>query len=140
MSLLKEFLVENIDVTNQEHEVIVSNRFKDKEGNILKFKIKPVSGEQFGDYQKRCTNVEIIGKRKVANMDSSKFNNMVIINHCVDPNFKDADLIKQAGVQTPEQALQKLLLAGEIVELSQQISSVSGFDVDINEEIDEAKN
>ena len=140
MSVLKEFLMENTNITDKEFEVKVSNRFKDKNGNQLKFKIKPVSGEQFGEYQKKCSTIEFTGKKRVATMDSNRFNNLVIINHCVDPDFKDAELIKSVGAQTPEQAIQKLLLAGEIAELATQISNISGFDVDINEEIENAKN
>lgn len=140
MSLLKDFLIENANITDKEIDVSVSKRFKGKDGKPLKFKIKPVSGEQFSDYQKRCSSIEFSNRKRTMQLDSGKFNNMIIINHCVDPDFKDAELIKSVGVQTAEQALQKLLLAGEIVELSQQISAISGFDEDINEEIDNAKN
>ncbi len=140
MSVLKDFLIENAEVITKEVEVPVSSRFKDKDGNILKFKIRPMSGEEFGKYQKLCTNIKFAGKKKETSFDSGKFNVMCIVNHCVDPNFKEADFLKSLGVQTPEQAVSKVLLAGEIVELGNQISSISGFDLDINEEIENAKN
>ena len=140
MSLLKDFLLENSDVVSKEFEVAVSARFKDKEGNLLKFKIKPMSGDEFGKYQKQCTNINFNGKKKETSFDSGKFNVMCIVNHCMDPNFKESDLLKGLGVQTPEQAVSKVLLAGEIVELGNQISKISGFDTDINEEIENAKN
>lgn len=140
MSLLKDFLIENANVSEEEHEVIVSARFKDKEGNTLKFKVKPVTSDKFSEYQTKCSNLQIEGKKKVMKLDGGKFNNMIIVNHCVDPNFRDAELLKSINVQTPEQAVAKLLLAGEVLELAQQISSISGFDQDINEDIEEAKN
>lgn len=140
MSLLQDFLVENAGVSEKEHEVIVSKRFKDKDGNLLKFKIKPVTGEQFSDYQKKCSSFEFQGKKKTMQLDSGRFNNMIIINHCIDPDFRNSDFLKKIGAQTPEQAVSKLLLAGEVVELSQRISEVSGFDIDINEEVENAKN
>ena len=140
MSVLKEFLLENADVITKEVEVAVSSRFKDKEGNLLKFKIKPMSGDEFGKYQKQCTSISFNNRKKETNFDSGKFNVLCIVNHCVDPNFKEADFLKSLGVQTPEQAVSKVLLAGEIVELGNQISSISGFDTDINEEIEKAKN
>lgn len=140
MSVLKDFLLENADVITKEVEVAISSRFKDKDGNILKFKIRPMSGDEFGKYQKQCTSITFNNRKKETNFDSGKFNQMCIINHCVDPNFKDADLLKQLGVQTPEQAVSKVLLAGEIVELGNQISNISGFDTDINEEVEKAKN
>lgn len=140
MSLLKDFLIENADAVNKEVEVPISPRFKDKDGKILKFKIKPMSGDEFGKYQKQCTTINMSGKKRETTFDSGKFNMLCIVNHCVDPDFKEADFLKGLGVQTPEQAVSKVLLAGEIVELGNQISKVSGFDVDINEEIENAKN
>lgn len=140
MSVLKDFLIENADVASKEVEVAISSRFKDKEGNLLKFKIRPMNGDEFGKYQKQCTSFNMVGKKRETNFDSGKFNNLCIVNHCIDPDFKDSSFIKQLGVQTPEQAVGKVLLAGEIVELGNQITQISGFDVDINEEIENAKN
>ena len=140
MSVLKEFLVENSDIVGKEVEVPISPRFKDKDGNLLKFKIRPMTGDEFGKYQKQCTTINVNGRKKETSFDSGKFNLLCIVNHCVDPDFKEADFLKQLAVQTPEQAVSKTLLAGEIVELGNQISKISGFDVDINEEIEAAKN
>ena len=140
MSALKEFLVENSDIVGKEVEVPISPRFKDTEGNLLKFKIRPMTGDEFGKYQKQCTTINVNGRKKETIFDSGKFNLLCIINHCIDPDFKDADFLKQLGVQTPEQAVSKTLLAGEIVELGNQVTKVSGFDTDINEEIEKAKN
>ena len=140
MSLLKDFLLENSDVITKEVEVVVSSRFKDKEGNLLKFKVRPMSGDEFGKYQKQCTTISFNNKKRETKFDSAKFNILSIVNHCVDPNFKEADFLKSLGVQTPEDAVSKVLLAGEIGELGGQISSISGFDLDINEEIEKAKN
>lgn len=140
MSLLKDFLLENADVGTKEVEIAVSKRFIDKDGNLLKFKIRPMSGDEFGRYQKACTSIKMMGRKKETSFDSGKFNVMCIVNHCVDPDFKEAAFLKSLNVQTPEQAVDKVLLAGEVVELGNRISEISGFDTDINEEIEEAKN
>lgn len=140
MSVLKDFLIENADVVGKEVEVPISPRFKDKEGKLLKFKIKPMSGDEFGRYQKQCTSIDFNKKKRETQFDSGKFNMLCIVNHCIDPDFRDSSFLKDLGVQTPEQAVSKVLLAGEIVELGNQISKISGFDVDINEEIEKAKN
>lgn len=140
MSALKDFLLENSDIAGKEVEVPISPRFKDKDGNLLRFKIRPMTGDEFGKYQKQCTTINVNGRKKETSFDSGKFNLLCAVNHCIDPDFKDADFLKQLGVQTPEQAVSKTLLAGEIVELGNQVTKVSGFDVDINEEIEAAKN
>ena len=135
MSKLMEFLAENqiVDLTE---EVIISDRFK-VDGEILKFKIKAVAPNEFSDLQKQCTKV---GKKGKVNFDSKMFNEQLIINYTVDPNFRDAELIKQAGCMTPEQLLNRTLLAGEVTSLVEEISALSGFDKDLDEIREQAKN
>ena len=68
------------------------------------------------------------------------FNEQLIINYTVDPNFKDAEVVKKAGCMTPEQLVNKVLLAGEVATLVEEISALSGFDKDLEELREEAKN
>ena len=131
MSTLLEFLIDN-PVDNLTEEVIVSQRLAK-----FPFKIKGMTGPEFSEYQKLSTK---IGRHKKVEFDSKLFNEQVVLNHTVDPNFRDAESIKKAGCSTPEQVLYKSLLAGEISELAQQISALSGFDKDMEETVEEAKN
>lgn len=131
MSKLLEFLVQN-PVDNVTEEIIVSARLKD-----YPFQIKAMTGQDFSEYQKIAT---AFGKKKKVSFDTAKFNEQVVLNHTVEPNFRDAESIKAAGCMTPEQFLYRSLLAGEISELANKISMLSGFDSDIEESIEEAKN
>ncbi|XZM32523.1 phage tail assembly chaperone [Clostridium perfringens] len=135
MSKLMDFLINNT-VEDLTEEVVISDRFK-VDGEILKFKIKAVTPDEFSDLQKQCTK---IGKKGKTNFDSRMFNEQLIVNYTVEPNFKDAEAIKKAGCLTPEQLLNKTLLAGEVVTLVEQISTLSGFDKDLEELREEAKN
>ncbi len=135
MSKLTDFLLNNT-VENLTEEVIVSDRIK-VDGEILKFKIKAVNPEEFSGLQKQCTKV---GKKGKVNFDSKMFNEQLIINYTVDPNFKDAEFVKKAGCMTPEQLVNKVLLAGEVAILVEEISALSGFDKDLEELREEAKN
>jgi hypothetical protein len=135
MSKLMDFLVSN-PTENLTEEIIVSDRFKDGK-EILKFKIKAVSPDEFSDLQKQCTKV---GKKGKVNFDSKMFNEQLVINYTVDPNFRNAETIKKAGCMTPEQFLNKVLLAGEVATLVEEISSLSGFDKDLESLREEAKN
>lgn len=136
MSSLQEFLNANPidDITD---EVVVSKRFKDADGNLLKFKIKPMTNQTFDDLRKRFTR---IGKGRKVEFDAQGFNNAVVIEHTIEPNFKDADSIEKLGCSTPEEYLGKVLLAGEITTLVQKIQELSGFDVDMESLVEEAKN
>ena len=136
MTALTEFLLAN-PVDTIEREVVVSKRIVDANGQMLKFKIRPMLNEQYLEYQNQCTVPKKGGK---IDFNSKRFNQLVILNHTVEPNFRSAELIQQAGVSTPEQLLNKMLLAGEIQTLSEQIREVSGFADSLDELVDEVKN
>lgn len=135
MSKLIDFLVSN-PIENLTEEIIISDRFK-VGGEILKFKIKAVPPDEFSDLQKQCTKV---GKKGKVNFDSKMFNDQLIINYTVEPNFRDAEAIKKAGCMTPEQFVNKVLLAGEVATLVEEISTLSGFDKDLDSLREDAKN
>jgi len=130
---LTQFLAEN-PVNDITAEVYVSKRFKDAG---LAFKIRAMSGQEFSAYQKQATAV---GRHKKVNFDSSLFNELVVLNHTVEPNFKDANVLAQCGCTTPEQFLYSRLKAGEIIDLATKISELSGFDADQQSLVDEVKN
>lgn len=139
MSSLQEFLNNN-PVDNLTAEVVVSERFRDKNGNILKFKIKAMTNEEFEEIRKAAMRVSFSKGKRSLDFDVRRFNELIVINNTVDPNFKDAESIKKLGCVTPEQYLNKVLLAGEIAELAQQIQKLSGFGKDMDELVEEAKN
>lgn len=130
---LTQFLIANPQ-DNVTEGVYISERFK---AAGFKFKISAMSGKQFSDYQKQATAV---GRHRKVNFDSQTFNELVVLNHTVEPNFKDAEAIKQAGCTSPEQFLYRSLRAGEISNLANEISVLSGFDSDPEALKDEVKN
>ena len=131
MSTLLEFLADN-PVDNITEQVIISQRLAK-----FPFTIRAMTGDEFTEYQKMTTS---FGRHKKTSFDTKLFNEQVIINHTVEPNFKDAATLKKVGCTTPQQFINKCLLAGEISELTKRISALSGFDADINEAVTEAKN
>lgn len=130
---LLDFLLENPQDNIQE-EFFLSDRFK-KAG--FKFTIKVMTGEQFSAYQKEAIAV---GRHRKVNFDNKRFNELVVINHTVNPNFRDAAAISKAGVRTPEEFLYKVLKAGEVIDLANKISELSGFQTDEDALVDEVKN
>jgi len=133
---LQEFLNAH-PVDNLTEEVLISSRFKDENGNLLKFKIKAMTSAEFDEI--RRASMQIRKGRKVE-FDAQKFNLKVVVNHTIVPNFKDAESIKKLGCHTPEEYVQKVLLAGEVATLAQKIQELSGFDVEMDELVEEAKN
>jgi hypothetical protein len=107
---------------------------------MLKFKIKAMTNDEFEEIRKAAASISTKKGKRSISFDTKRFNELVVINNTIDPNFKDAESIKKLGCITPEQYLNKVLLAGEIVELSQQIQTLSGFELEIDELVEEAKN
>lgn len=132
MNALQQFLTKN-SVDNLTKEVSLGGRLKD-----FKFKIKALTGNQYNDFQALC--IENPNSPKKRRFNTKKFNELIVINCVVEPNFKDAEWIKELGVVDAASAMYKTLLAGEITQLAEETLRLSGFDRDIEEEIEEVKN
>lgn len=136
MSTLQEILNLNI-VENISTYVQISDRFKDENGNILKFKIRPILFNELNNLKKRATFFDKNGK---ADIDEGMLNMYCITEATIEPNFKDANSIEKLGVFTPEQYINKVLLAGEIDKLINEILKISGFLIGIEEMVADIKN
>lgn len=133
---LQDFLNSHL-VDGLTEEVAVSNRFKDKEGNLMLFKIKAMDQAGYNNLQEKCTTVKSRGK---THFDNRKFSTSMVIENTIYPDFKDAASLKAVGVQTPEQYLAKVMLPGEVTKLVEEITKLSGFDVGMDDLVEEAKN
>ena len=131
MSALIDFLIEESGKDIVE-EVVLSERLKGKP-----FKIGIMDSTQHSGYQQAATSIK---KGKKIDFNEKLFNESVIINHCIEPNFKDAEFIGRAGCATPGQCLNKVLRAGEVSTLSRKIMELSGFLRDDDELASDAKN
>lgn len=129
---LEEFLSEN-SVEGLTEEIVLNERLAK-----FKFKIGSITQEELEKYQKACV---IRDKRgKVIKQDSMKFNEMIVINHCLYPNFKSQEFLQKLKVNTPSQGLTKVLKVGEITALSEKIMKFNGFDEDFENIREKAKN
>lgn len=121
-----------------EKEVILSERFKDEEGKVVPFKIKPVTGEENDALVKMCTTYTNDKKGRSRKFDATRYNRALCVAATVFPDFRDTELCSAYGVVDPELLVAKMLLVGEYQKLSEEILSLSGLLDDDAEE--EAKN
>lgn len=133
---LTDFLIAH-PVENVTKEVPVSKRLKDEKGELYKFTIKPMLQDEYLNYQEACTNIDPKGKVK---FNTKKFNQLLVINHTVDPDFRNAEFIQKLGCTRPEQAMNKVLLSGEIQNLAEQIRIASGFADSLDDLVNDVKN
>ena len=96
-----------------------------------------MSQNDFKEYQRKAQGR--INKKGI-DFDTAKFNLLMVAGQTIEPDFRNAELLKKANCATAEDFINKKLLIGEIAELARQIQIVSGFDNDSEEDIEEAKN
>lgn len=135
MKTLQDFLNSN-PIDNITSEVAVSDRFKDDEGKLFKFKIKAMNNKTFEDLRKRSMKM----KGRTFDLDSRAYNLSIVIENTLEPDFKDADSLAKMGCANPEQYVERVLLAGEINTLADEITKLSGFDTSMEDLVEEAKN
>lgn len=127
MTTLDEFLALP-DVANTTEEIALKR--------LGKFVVKPMTHDQFGGYQARAK----VRNSKGIDFDSSKLNLLIVAGQTVSPDFSNAEFLAKANCTTASDFIKKKFRSGEIAELANKITEISGFDVDFNEAVEEAKN
>ena len=129
MKSLEDFLALP-DVDNIEEEVFVSKR-------LGKFRVKAMNEDDYAEYTRRAKSKI---RKDGVEFDTAKFHILICAGQTLAPDFADAKILEKAGCATASDLIKKKLLPGEITELANKICEISGFDTDINDEIEEAKN
>lgn len=132
MNALQQFLLES-DVSNLKKTIDIGGRMK---GHALTIRV--ITGEQYTSYQQQC--IENPNSAKKRRFNTKRFNELIVVNSLVDPNLKDPEMLKAAKVARPEDLLYRCFLAGEINTIAEQVLTLSGFDADVEEEMEEVKN
>ncbi len=132
MNKLMEFLADN-PVTDVAKEIKISGRLEN-----FTMQVRALTGRQYNDFQ--TLSIENASSNKKRRFNTRKFQELVVTTCLMDPNLKDVDFLKKLQVATPEEALYKCFLAGEIAQIAEAILKVSGFDEDIEVLEDEVKN
>ncbi len=140
MSDLQAFFAQNV-ATNITEDYLVSERFKDKDGKPIPWKLRTVSEAENEEIRKASTRY-VKGKNgvKVAETNGDEYIGKLAVASVVFPDLKNADLQKSYGVIGADAVLKKMLLSGEYAALIQKVQEINGFDKDINDKIEEVKN
>lgn len=119
-----------------------SKRFVEK-GKPVEWEIKPIDSDLDELLRKECTKkVPIHGKRGQYNQetDTDKYIGKMCVACTVYPNLNDAELQDAYGVKSADALLKKMLLPGEYTEYKAKVMEVNGYDISMDELVDEAKN
>ena len=142
MSDFSMFMAGNA-VADEVVEYVASKRFKDKAGKPVPWKIKAIDSDLDEAIKKECTKrVPIVGKRGQYNQetDTDKYVGKLCVACTVFPNLNDAELQDSYGVKNADSLLKKMLKPGEYTEYKAKVMEVNGYDMSMEELVDEAKN
>lgn len=123
-------------------EYVASKRFNVK-GKPVAWKLKSVSSELDEAIRKECTKkVPIAGKRGQYNQetDTDKYVGKLCVACTVFPNLNDAELQDSYGVKSADALLKAMLKPGEYTEYKAKVMEVNGYDMSMEDLVDEAKN
>lgn len=141
----------NLELFMKKNKKIRKNTFypatktlTDKDGSPLLWEIKPLTTEETENIRLECTReIPVPGKRNMYRdkIDSNLYLDKLMVAAIVFPDLYNADLQDSYGVKTPEELLKKMVDdPSEYADLMSYIQEQSGFDKDISDEIEEAKN
>ena len=140
MMELKFFLKDNV-AKRENQKVIISDRFKDDNGEMLPFEIKAITSHRDTELRKAHTIQKEMKKGVFQpSLDSTTYMKALAIECVVHPNLNDKDVQDSYGVMSAGQLLDEMLLPGEYNELLEQIQKINGWDVPIVEKKEQVKN
>lgn len=141
MSNFAVFMAGNV-VPEETVKHVASKRFVDK-GKPVEWEIKPIDSDLDEAIRKECTKrVPVPGKRGQFNQetDTDKYIAKMCVACTVYPDLHDAELQDSYGVNGADALLKKMLLPGEYTEYKAKVMEVNGYDMSMDELVDEAKN
>lgn len=141
MSNLKAFLAQNA-VQDENAKYVASKRFVD-EGKPMEWELQSVTSEVDEQIRKSCTKkVPVPGKKGqyTQETDFEKYLGLLAARCVVFPNLNNADLQNSYGVMGADTVLKVMLKPGEYQDLLKKIQEINGFDIGLDELVEEAKN
>ena len=136
MNALQQFLLDS-NVKDLKKVINLGGRLADHA-----ITIRALDGDKYNTFQQLC--IENPNSAKKRRFNSKKFHELVCIECLVDPNMKDAEFLQaareQKGILDSADLLYHCFLAGEIAVIAEQALKLSGFDRDVEEEMEEVKN
>ena len=122
---------------------VASKRFIGSDKKPVEWEIKSIDSDLDEAIRKECTKkIPIPGKRGQFNQetDTDKYIAKMCVACTVYPNLNNAELQDSYGVKSAEALLKKMLKPGEYTEYKAKVMEVNGYDMSMDELVDEAKN
>lgn len=116
----------------------------DENGEPIKFKIKPLTTKENDDIRDACTiDVPVIGKPNMfrPKLNTAKYLSKMLCSCIIEPDLFDKELQDSYGVMTPEDLIKEMIDdPGEYQDFVTFIQNFNGFNVSLEDKVDDAKN
>lgn len=143
MSDFQLFMKQN-KVKKENQKFAATRSLQDENGNPVLWEFRPIPSREVSQIREECViNVPIKGKPGAfrREVNGSLFTHKLACKACVFPDLRNAALQDSYGVTTPEELLYALVDdAGEYTDLLAFVQKMNGFDVSLEDKVDEAKN
>ena len=143
MSKFSRFM--KVNKTAKENTTFAATKsLTDENGNPLEWVLKPLSTKDNDCIRDDCMReIPVVGKPNVfrTKLDTSKYIAKMICACVVEPDLFDKELQDSYGVMTPEDLLTEMVdNPSEYQELALFVQNYNGFDVSLEDKVEEAKN
>lgn len=142
MSNLSAFLAGNA-IKDENIKYVASKRFLGEDKKPMEWEITCVTSDEDEALRKSCTKrIPVPGKKNIfqPETDYNKYLGLLAAKCMVFPNLNDAELQDSYGVMGADSLLKVMLKPGEYQDLLQKVQEVNGFDIGIEDKVEEAKN
>ncbi len=142
MSNLSAFLAGNA-IKDENIKYAASKRFVDENGKPMLWEIKSLTSEEDEIIRKQYTKqVPIPGvkNRFMQDFDANAYLGVMAAMCTAFPNLYDKELQDSYKVMGADKVLKVMLKPGEYQEYLKKVQEVNGFDVPMDEVVEEAKN
>ena len=143
MSDLSRFLKAN-KIKRENTTFAATKSLVDAKGNPLPWTIKPLTTKENDAIRDECMiEVPVKGKPNMfrPKLDTSKYIGKMICACVVEPNLYDKDLQDSYGVMSPDDLLKEMIDdPGEYNKFLAYVQEFNGFDSNMEDKVEEAKN
>ena len=142
MSDLSMFFAENA-VKEENVKYAASKRFLTKDNKAVEWELCCITSKEDEEIRKSCTKKVPVPGRKgqfTSETDGNLYLGKLAARCVVFPNLNDAALQNSYGVMGSDNLLKAMLKSGEYSDLIVKVQEINGFDTDMDEQVEEAKN
>lgn len=121
-----------------EHEFVYLDRFRNENGEIEPIEVKALTQKDNNALMRKNTRKDTKTGEEVLNKQNYTVD-LVLASIC-NIDFCDSELQKAYDVVGERDLISAMFTIGEFATISEKVTEICGFDKDINEDIEEAKN